>query len=81
MVCISTEFHLSSFNFNNWIFLKERKVQNNTIRETMEVGKNILEVMKGKNLWWFGHVNRMSQNKRILEWEPEGDPTKEGWME
>jgi hypothetical protein len=41
----------------------------------MEVGKNILEVIKEKRLRWFGHVKRMPGNKlpqEILEWEPEG---------
>jgi hypothetical protein len=77
-------YKISSFNFSNWIFLKERKVQNDTIRAAMEVGKNMFEVTKEKKLWWFGHVNRMPQNRlswKNLEWKPEGDPTKEGWME
>lgn len=82
MVLFLPNFILS-FNFNNWIFLKERKVQNDAIRAAMEVGKNKFEVTKEKQLW-FGHVNRMPQNRlswKNLEWEPEGDPMKEGWME
>jgi hypothetical protein len=56
---------------------KSRKetVRNGTIRETMEVGKNILEVIEEKRLRWFGHVKRMPGNRlplKILEWEPEG---------
>jgi hypothetical protein len=35
---------------------RKEKVQNGTIREIMEVGKNILEVIEGKWLQWFGHV-------------------------
>ena len=84
VVCISIKTHLLSFNFNNWIFLKEWKVQNDTIRAAMEVGKNMLAVMKEKKLRWFRHVNRMPPNRlswSILECEPEGDPMKEGWME
>jgi hypothetical protein len=41
----------------------------------MEVGKNILEVIKEKRLRWFGHVKRIPGNRlplKILEWEPEG---------
>jgi hypothetical protein len=57
--------------------IKERKekVRNVTIRESMEVGKNILEVIEEKRLRWFGHVKRMPGNRlslKILEWEPEG---------
>jgi hypothetical protein len=43
-------YKISSFNFNNRIFLKERKVQNDTIRAAMEVGKNMFEVPKEKKL-------------------------------
>jgi hypothetical protein len=52
----------------------------------MEVGKNILEVIKEKRLRWFGYVKRMSGNRlplKMLEWEPEGreegeDPKRDG---
>jgi hypothetical protein len=54
---------------------RKEKVRNGTIREIMEVGKNILEVVEEKRLRWFGHVKRMPGNRpplKILEWEPEG---------
>jgi hypothetical protein len=54
---------------------RKEKVRNVTIREIMEVGKNILEVIEEKRLRWFEHVKRMSGNRlllKILEWEPEG---------
>jgi hypothetical protein len=54
--------------------IKERKVRNVTIREIMEMRKNILEVTEEKRLRWFGHVKRMPGNSlplKILEWEPE----------
>jgi hypothetical protein len=54
---------------------RKEKVRNGTIREIMEVGKNILEVTEEKRLRWFGHVKRMPGNRlplKILEWEPEG---------
>jgi hypothetical protein len=54
---------------------RKEKVRNVTIREIMEVGKNILEVTEEKRLRWFGHVKRMPGNRlplKILEWEPEG---------
>jgi hypothetical protein len=38
---------------------RKEKVRNGTIREIMEVGKNILEVIEEKRLRWFGHVKRM----------------------
>jgi hypothetical protein len=54
---------------------RKGKVRNVTIREVMEVGENILEVIEEKRLRWFGHVKRMPGNRlplKILEWEPEG---------
>jgi hypothetical protein len=54
----------------------------------MEVGKNILEVIEGKRLRWFGHVKRMPGNRlplKILEWEPEGtrrsERSKKRWID
>jgi hypothetical protein len=38
---------------------RKGKFRNVTIREVMEVGKNILEVTEEKRLRRFGHVNRM----------------------
>jgi hypothetical protein len=54
---------------------RKEKFRNGTIREIMEVGKNILEVIEEKRLRWFGNVKRMPGNRlplKILEWEPEG---------
>jgi hypothetical protein len=54
---------------------RKEKVRNVTIREVMEVRKNILEVTEEKRLRWFGHVRRMPGNRlplKIVEWEPEG---------
>jgi hypothetical protein len=51
---------------------RKEKVRNDTIREIMEVGKNILEVIEENRLRWFGHVKRMPGNRlplKILEWE------------
>jgi hypothetical protein len=67
---------------------RKGKVRNVTIREIMEVGKNILEVIEEKRLRWFGHVKRMPGNSlplKILEWEPEGTRRrgrpKERWID
>jgi uncharacterized protein (DUF2252 family) len=67
---------------------KKEKVGNVTIRELMEVRKNILGVTEKKRLRWFGHVKRMPGNRlplKILEWEPEGTQRrgrpKERWMD
>jgi hypothetical protein len=38
---------------------RQEKFRNVAIREIMEVGKNILEVIEEKRLRWFGHVKRM----------------------
>jgi hypothetical protein len=54
---------------------RKEKVRNVTIREVMEVRKNILELTEEKRLPWFGHVKRMPGNRlplKVLEWEPEG---------
>jgi hypothetical protein len=67
---------------------RKEKVRNGTVRAIMEVGKNILEVIKEKQLRWFGHVKRMPGNRlpwKILEWERErtrrrGRP-KERWID
>jgi hypothetical protein len=67
---------------------RKEKVRNITIREVMEVGKNILEVIEEKWLRWFGHVERMPGNRlplKILEWKPEGTRRgrrpKERWID
>jgi hypothetical protein len=67
---------------------RKEKVRSVTIREIMEVGKNILEVIEEKRLRWFGRVKRTPRNRlpmKILEWEPEGTPRrrrpKERWID
>jgi hypothetical protein len=67
---------------------RKEEVRNITIREMMEVGKNILEVIEEKRLLWFGHVKRMPGNRlplKILEWELEGTRrrgrSKERWID
>jgi hypothetical protein len=66
---------------------RKEKIRNVTIREIMEVGTNILEVIEEKRLRWFGHVKRMPGNRlplKVLEWEPEGTRRrgrpKERWI-
>jgi hypothetical protein len=59
---------------------RKEKVRNVTIREVMEVGKNILEVTEEKRLRWFGYVKRMPGNRlplKVLGWEPEGTRRRE----
>jgi hypothetical protein len=46
---------------------RKEKVRNGNIREIMEVGKNILEVIEVKRLRWFGHVKRMPGNRLPLK--------------
>jgi hypothetical protein len=67
---------------------RKEKVRNATIREIMEVRKNILKVIEEKRLRWFGHVKRMPGNRlplKILEWEPKGTRRrgrpKERWID
>jgi hypothetical protein len=67
---------------------RKEKVRNGTIRAIMKMGKNILEVIEGKRLRWFGHIKRMPGNRlplKTLEWEPEGTRRrgrpKERWID
>jgi hypothetical protein len=67
---------------------RKEKVRNGTIRATMAVGKNVLEVTEEKVQRWFGHVKRMPGNRlplNILEWEPAGTRRrgrpKERWID
>jgi hypothetical protein len=46
---------------------RKEKFRNVTIREVMEVGKNILEVTEEKRLRWFGYVTRMPGNRLPLK--------------
>jgi hypothetical protein len=66
----------------------KEKFRNGTIREIMEVGKIILEVIEEKRLRWLGRVKTMTGNRlplKILEWEPEGTRKrgrpKERWID
>jgi hypothetical protein len=58
---------------------RKEKIRNVTIREVMEVRKNILEVTEEKRLRWFGHVERMPGNRLPLSLRmgPRGN-TKKG---
>jgi hypothetical protein len=67
---------------------RKEKVRNVTIREVMEVRKNILELIEEKRLRCFGYVKRMPGNRlplKVLEWEPEGTRRrgrlKERWID
>ena len=51
------------------------KIRNQRIREMMKVDNNILEVIEGRKLRWFGHIKRMGEDripKMILKWNAEG---------
>jgi hypothetical protein len=67
---------------------RKEKVRNGTIREIMEVGKNVLEVIEETRLRWFGHLKRMPGNRlllKMLKWELEGTRRrgrpKERWID
>jgi hypothetical protein len=67
---------------------RKEKVRNVTIREVIEMRKNILEVIEEKRLRWCGHVKIMPGNRlplKVLEWEPEGTRRrgrpKERWID
>ena len=51
------------------------RVRNERIREIMEVRHTIVDDIKTKQLIWYGHVQRMADNrlpKQILLWTPHG---------
>jgi hypothetical protein len=51
------------------------EITEDTVRATVDVGKNMLEITEEKRVRWFGIVKTMPGNRfawRILEWEPEG---------
>ena len=43
--------------------IKGKQFKNDTIRPTMDVGKNILPVIEEKRFWSFGQVKRMPGNR------------------
>ena len=50
------------------------KVHNETIKETMNVKKNTIQMIEDKQHGWFGHIIRMGHKglpSLVLEWEPE----------
>ena len=51
------------------------KNRNNVIREKMNIKNSVLDYIRYKQLNWYGHVQRMDQERfrrRILEWCPPG---------
>ena len=56
------------------------KNRNNVIREKMNITNSVLDYIRYKQLNWYGHVQRMDQERlprRILEWCPPGRRRKE----
>ena len=64
------------------------RVRNDRVRQIMEVGNVIVFDVMTKQLVWYGHVNRMTEErlpKKILDWVPpgrrrRGRPVK-GWRQ
>ena len=53
--------------------IRRERVTNEKIREIMDVKHSLVDDIKTKQLIWYGHVQRMSQErlpKQILEWSP-----------
>ncbi|XP_045471806.1 uncharacterized protein LOC123678703 [Harmonia axyridis] len=51
------------------------RIRNEGIREIMGVKSNIVNDIRTKQLIWFGHVQRMPDNripKKIFKWTPQG---------
>ena len=54
---------------------RKDRVPNDRIREIMGVTHTIIDDIKTKQLIWYGHVQRMAENrlpKQILTWTPHG---------
>jgi hypothetical protein len=50
-------------------------VRNDRIKEIMDLDKMIIDRVEGKQLVWYGHLQRMSEErwpKKIWEWTPHG---------
>lgn len=64
------------------------RVRNTRIREIMDAGRDIVEEIEKRQLLWYGHVERMGNNrlpKKAMEWQPRerrkrGRPRR-GWNE
>jgi len=70
--------------------IKGKQFRNDTIRPTIDVGKNTLPVTEEKRFWSFGQAKRMPGNRlprTVLQLEPEAtrrmreDPRKDGRMQ
>lgn len=49
-------------------------IRNEEIRLNMEIDKTIIDIIEEKRLRWYGHVQRMNNNrwpKRLMDWTPE----------
>ncbi|XP_045464709.1 uncharacterized protein LOC123673965 [Harmonia axyridis] len=54
---------------------RTERIRNERIREIMGVKSNIVNDIRTKQLIWFGHVQRMPDNripKKIFKWTPQG---------
>jgi hypothetical protein len=50
-------------------------VRNDRIKEIMDLDKTIIDRVEEKRLAWYGHLQRMSEErwtKKIWEWTPHG---------
>ena len=58
----------------SWKF-KTGESRDETTRETMNLKKNIIQMIEEKQLGWFSHVMRIEDERFprvVFEWEPEG---------
>jgi hypothetical protein len=49
-------------------------MQNETIREMMDIKKDIIDVVQKQQIIWFGHTATMDERKwprKVLEWVPQ----------
>jgi hypothetical protein len=50
-------------------------IRNDRIKEIMDLDKTIIDRVEEKQLIWYGHLQRMSEErwpKKIWEWTPQG---------
>lgn len=54
---------------------RRKRITNERVRETMGVLRNVVDEIKTKQLRWYGHVQRISEDrlpKQVLAWTPQG---------
>ena len=66
--------YINSTNIPPIMTIKD-KIRNNIIKQKMNVTRSLLDDIKTKQLQWYGHVQRMEEErlpKEVMKWRPLG---------